>query len=160
MTEVRVSLVVNGEKISALVEPRTSLADFLRQSLELTGTHIGCEHGVCGACTLLLDDELVRGCCVLAVQADGRKVTTIEGMTEDPRIRALQRAFHERNALQCGFCSPAMLLTARALLQEKPLPSRDDIREFLSGNYCRCTGYQAIVDAIEKVAGHKEGAPA
>ncbi len=160
MSEVRISLVVNGEKVSALVEPRVSLADFLRQALDLTGTHVGCEHGVCGACTILLDGELVRGCCVLAVQAQDRSVSTIEGMADDPQIRALQQAFHERNALQCGFCSPAMLLTARALLQENPGATREDIREFLSGNYCRCTGYQAIVDAVVTVAGQKEGAPA
>lgn len=152
MSEVRISLVVNGERVSAQVEPRTSLADFLRQTLDLTGTHVGCEHGVCGACTILLDGEIVRGCCVLAVQANDRHVSTIEGMAADLRIAALQKAFHERNALQCGFCTPAMLLTARALLADNPAPSREEIREFLSGNYCRCTGYQAIVDAVETVA--------
>ena len=152
MSEVQISLKVNGEKVSALVEPRMSLADFLRQVLDLTGTHVGCEHGVCGACTVLFNDEIVRSCCMLAVQANNASVFTIEGMAGDAQIRALQRAFHERNALQCGFCSPAMLLTARDLLQGNPHPSREEIREFLSGNYCRCTGYQAIVDAIETVA--------
>ncbi len=160
MSEVRISLVVNGERVSAQVEPRTSLADFLRQTLDLTGTHVGCEHGVCGACTILLDDEIVRGCCVLAVQANDRHVSTIEGMAADLRIAALQKAFHERNALQCGFCTPAMLLTARALLADNPAPSREEIREFLSGNYCRCTGYQAIVDAVETVAAQTADAQA
>ena len=154
MSEVRISLVVNGEKVSALVEPRTSLADFLRQALELTGAHVGCEHGVCGACTILFNDEIVRSCCLLAVQADKGDIRTIEGLDQDPQTRALQAAFHARNALQCGFCSPAMLITARALLRENPSPSRAEIREFLSGNYCRCTGYQAIVDAVETVARH------
>ena len=152
MSEIQISLKVNGERVSALVEPRTSLADFLRQTLDLTGTHVGCEHGVCGACTIMVDGEIVRGCCVLAVQAHNASVVTIEGMADDARMRALQAAFHERNALQCGFCSPAMLLTARALLLSNPQPSRAEIRDFLSGNYCRCTGYQAIVDAVETVA--------
>lgn len=152
MSQVQISLKVNGEKVSALVEPRLSLVDFLRQNLDLTGTHVGCEHGVCGACTILFNGEIVRGCCLLAVQAEGGEVVTIEGMADDARTRALQTAFHERNALQCGFCSPAMLLTARELLHENPQPSRDEIRDFLSGNYCRCTGYQAIVDAVETVS--------
>jgi len=158
VSEALIKLEVNGEKVTAAVEPRRSLVDFLRQDLELTGTHVGCEHGVCGACTVLLNGDIVRGCCVLAVQAAGSKVVTIEGLSGDPLIRALSEAFHRRNALQCGFCTPAMLLTARALLNENPSPSREVVREYLSGNYCRCTGYQAIVDAVELVSRQLEGA--
>ena len=131
--------------------------DFVRYELELTGSHVGCEHGVCGACTIRVDGEIVRGCLMLAAQADGANVETIEGMTENGVISDLQRAFHERNAVQCGFCTPGMLLTAEELLQTNPAPSREDIREFISGNYCRCTGYQAIVDAIERVANERNG---
>jgi carbon-monoxide dehydrogenase small subunit len=152
MSEVQIKLVVNRESVSAMVEPRLSLADFLRQNLELTGTHVGCEHGVCGACTVLMNGEIVRGCCVLAVQAAGREIVTIEGLVDDPRTAALREAFHSRNALQCGFCTPAMLITAGVLLEQNQQPSRDEIRDFLSGNYCRCTGYHAIVDAIETVS--------
>jgi aerobic carbon-monoxide dehydrogenase small subunit len=159
MNTMRIELDVNGETVSAIVEPRRSLADFLRQDLELSGTHLGCEHGVCGACTVLLNGEIVRGCCVLAVQANGSKVETIEGLSGDALIGDLTSAFHMRNALQCGFCTPAMLLTARALLQENPRPSREVIREFLSGNYCRCTGYQAIVDAVELASGQGGSLP-
>ena len=160
MSQTPISLIVNGARVSALVEPRLTLADFLRQNLDLTGVHLGCEHGVCGACTMLLNGDIVRGCYVLAVQAHGGEVTTIEGADGDALTRALQSAFHERNALQCGFCSPAMVLTARALLQENPHPTREEIRDHLSGNYCRCTGYQAIVDAVETVSRQLEGAPA
>jgi carbon-monoxide dehydrogenase small subunit len=158
MSNVQIRLKVNGEGVSAVVEPRLTLADFLRQHLELTGTHVGCEHGVCGACTILLNDDIVRGCCVLAVQAADSEVVTIEGLVDDPRMAALREAFHSRNALQCGFCTPAMLVTARALLQQNPQPTRDEIRDFLSGNYCRCTGYHAIVDAIETVSRQPAGA--
>ena len=150
--EIDISLRVNGEDISAHVEPRQTLVDFLREELALTGTHIGCEHGVCGACTVRLDGEVVRGCLLLAVQCDGATVETIEGLSDSGVIADLQAAFQRRNALQCGFCTPGMLIGAQELLARGNVPSRDTIREHLSGNYCRCTGYQAIVDAIEQVA--------
>ena len=147
------NLVVNGEAVAAQVLPRTHLADFLREQLGLTGTHLGCEHGVCGACTVRLDGVIVRGCLVLAVQADGGVVETVEGLSDTGEIADLQNAFAERNALQCGYCTPAMLLTAQdLLLHAAGVPDRAAIREHLSGNYCRCTGYQAIVDAVELVA--------
>jgi len=150
---VRVTLMVNGERVDADVEPRQNLVDFLREELQLTGSHVGCEHGVCGACTVRVDDTIVRGCLMLAVQCDGAVVDTIEGLSDGGDIADLQAAFCERNALQCGFCTPGMLLTVHELLlQSDGAPSRDQIREHLSGNYCRCTGYQAIVDAIEAVA--------
>ena len=143
---------VNGEAVSALVEARKTLVDFLREDLSLTGTHIGCEHGVCGACTVRLDGAVVRGCLVLAVQCDGSRVETIEGLSDSGAIADLQTAFQRRNALQCGYCTPGMLISAQELLARGGVPSRDTIREHISGNYCRCTGYQAIVDAIEAVA--------
>lgn len=149
---VQITTTVNGESVTRLVEPRQSLVDFLRYELELTGSHIGCEHGVCGACTVRLDGEIVRGCLTLAVQANGGVVETIEGLSDTGEIDDLQTAFHERNAAQCGFCSPGMLLTAQDLLKKNAKPSREEIREHISGNYCRCTGYQAIVDAIETTA--------
>ncbi len=147
---ITITLSINGLDTVIAVEPRTHLADVLRVQLGLTGTHIGCEHGVCGACTIFLDGATVRACLVLAVQADGCFVETVEGLTEagDPALLALQEAFCERNALQCGFCTPGMLATAIELLREGRPLSRADIRERISGNYCRCTGYQAIVDAI------------
>ena len=147
-----INVRVNGEDISARVEARTTLVDFLREDLALTGTHIGCEHGVCGACTVRLDGAVVRGCLVLAVQCDGAEVETIEGVSDSGAIADLQLAFQQRNALQCGYCTPGMLIGAQELLARGGVPSRDTIREHLSGNYCRCTGYQAIVDAIESVA--------
>ncbi len=147
-----ISLTVNGERVRRNVPARRSLADFLRQDLELTGTHLGCEHGVCGACTVRVDGEIVRGCLMLAVQADGCAVETVEGLSDSGEIGELQSAFVLHNALQCGFCTPGMLIAAQALLRDEPDPSRERIREYLSGNYCRCTGYQAIVDAIEAVA--------
>ncbi len=149
-----INLSVNGMDTMLSVAPRTHLADVLRAELGLTGTHIGCEHGVCGACTIFLDGATVRACLVLAVQADGCFVETIEGLTEaaDPVLVALQEAFCARNALQCGFCTPGMLATAVELLRDNRHPSRVEIRERISGNYCRCTGYQAIVDAIELAA--------
>jgi len=150
--DIEISLRVNGEDISARVEPRQTLVDFLRDELALTGTHIGCEHGVCGACTVLIDGAVVRGCLVLAVQCDGAEVETIEGLSDSGVISDLQTAFQRRNALQCGFCTPGMLIGAQELLARGGVPSRDTIREHLSGNYCRCTGYQAIVDAIESTA--------
>jgi carbon-monoxide dehydrogenase small subunit len=149
---VEISLTVNGEKVKRAIAARMSLADFLRTELELTGTHIGCEHGVCGACTVRVDGEIVRGCLMFAVQADGCEVDTIEGLSDSREIEELQSAFVLTNAIQCGFCSPGVLMAAQALLRDEPNPSRERIREYLSGNYCRCTGYQAIVDAIEAVA--------
>jgi carbon-monoxide dehydrogenase small subunit len=127
------------------------LVDFLREDLGLTGSHAGCEHGVCGACTVRVNGDIVRGCLMLAVQADGCRVETIEGLSDSKEIARLQKAFHERNALQCGFCTPGMLIAAQELVQRKRKFSREEIRAHLSGNYCRCTGYQAIVDAIEEV---------
>jgi aerobic carbon-monoxide dehydrogenase small subunit len=147
-----INLRVNGEDVSARVEARKTLVDFLRDDLSLTGTHVGCEHGVCGACTVLLDGEVIRGCLILAAQCDGAAVETIEGRSDSGEIADLQSAFAERNALQCGYCTPGMLLGAAELLAHGGVPSREAIREHISGNYCRCTGYQAIVDAIESVA--------
>ena len=151
MTDLR--MTVNGEAVTERVEPRTTLVDFVRETLGLTGSHVGCEHGVCGACTVRLDGVIVRGCLTLAVQCDGAHVETIEGISDSGDIADLQEAFRRRNALQCGFCTPGMLLTAAELLKHKPGADRGEIREYLSGNYCRCTGYQAIVDALEKVSG-------
>jgi carbon-monoxide dehydrogenase small subunit len=148
---------VNGKPVAVNVEPRMTLADCLRNVLRLTGTHLGCEHGVCGACTVLLDGAIVRGCLTLAVQCDGASVETIEGVSDAGTIADLQEAFRTRNALQCGFCTPGMLLTAAALLAQGGVPSRERIREHLSGNYCRCTGYHAIVDAVEAVAQARAG---
>ena len=155
---VAITLTVNGEAVSESVEPRTTLVDFLRDALGLTGSHVGCEHGVCGACTVRIDGAIVRGCLALAVQCDGARVETIEGVSDSGTIADLQQAFRTRNALQCGFCTPGMLLTAAVLLAQGGVPSRDKIREHISGNYCRCTGYQAIVDAIESVAQARKGA--
>ena len=149
---MQIQLTVNGEAVAETVEPRTTLVDFVRETLGLTGSHVGCEHGVCGACTVLVDGEIMRGCLTLAVQCEGAHVETIEGVSDSGDIADLQEAFRRRNALQCGFCTPAMLLTARELLSNGGVPSRDTIRAYISGNYCRCTGYQAIVDAIESVA--------
>jgi carbon-monoxide dehydrogenase small subunit len=149
---VDITLTVNGERVAARVEARQHLIDFLRQHVGLLGSHTGCEHGVCGACTVRVDGEIVRGCLVLAASLDGAKVETIEGISDTGEIRDLQDAFVEKNAAQCGFCTPGMLITAAELLRSKAVPSREEIREHLSGNYCRCTGYHAIVDAIETVA--------
>ena len=144
-----VTLTVNGEQVSRLVAVRQHLVDFLRIELGLTGSHLGCEHGICGACTVRVDGDVVRGCLMLAVQADGSDVETVEGLTESGEIADLQDKFVERDALQCGFCTPGMLITAAELLREATPKTRDEIRELLSGNYCRCTGYHAIVDAVE-----------
>ena len=149
---VDINVTVNGQLISRRVTPRTNLVDFIRYELELTGSHVGCEHGVCGACTIRVNGNIVRGCLMLAAQVDGANVETIEGVSDGGEISDLQDEFLKRNALQCGFCTPGFLLTAQELLSENPNPSRDQIREFISGNYCRCTGYQAIVDAIETVS--------
>ena len=143
------SFEVNGKPVEVEVEPRMNLADCLRHVLRLTGTHVGCEHGVCGACSVVVDGAVVRGCLMLAVQADGATVETIEGATQSGRLKRLQDAFYERAALQCGFCTAGMLLTAAEFLGRNPHPTREEIRAAMSGNYCRCTGYQAIVDAIE-----------
>ena len=152
-----ISLTVNGETINEAVEPRTTLADFVRDALGLTGTHLGCEHGVCGACTVRLEGEIVRGCLTLAVQCEGKRVETIEGVSDTGEFADLQEAFRLRNALQCGYCTPGMLLTAQELLQRGDVPSREEIRLHLSGNYCRCTGYHAIVDAVEATAQARAG---
>jgi aerobic carbon-monoxide dehydrogenase small subunit len=153
------SFTVNGIATVARIEARLSLADFLRQHLGLTGTHVGCEHGVCGACTILVDGRAMRSCLMFAVQADGSEIETIEGLTQRNIIADLQKEFVARNAMQCGFCTPGILTTAAELLHWGPT-SREQIRQALSGNYCRCTGYQAIVDAIEAVAvARAAGAP-
>ena len=156
-TAVAISLSVNGERVEANVLPRVNLADFLREHLKLTGTHVGCEHGVCGACTVRVDGDIVRSCLLLAVQTHNATVETIEGVSDSGEIADLQSAFRERNALQCGFCTPGMLMAAQDLLKQLPCPDREQIREHLSGNYCRCTGYQAIVDAIETTAHARAG---
>jgi len=150
-----ITLTVNGTQVSRRVAPRQHLVDFLREELGLTGSHVGCEHGVCGACTLRVDGEIVRGCLMLAVQANGCRVETIEGLSDSKELAPLQRAFHERNALQCGFCTPGMLMAAQDLLRQNRNTTREEIRLQISGNYCRCTGYQAIVDAIEEVINGK-----
>ena len=149
--EVDTTLTVNGVEVTRRIPARRHLVDFLREELGLTGSHVGCEHGVCGACTLRVNGEIVRGCLMLAVQANGCKVETIEGLSDSGELAGLQKAFHAHNALQCGFCTPGMLLAARDLQLTNPKATRDEIRAHLSGNYCRCTGYQAIVDAVEEV---------
>ena len=159
MSETRcdITLTVNGETVAETVDARKTLVDFLRDDLVLTGSHVGCEHGVCGACTVRVDGVVVRGCLMLAAQCDGANVETIEGVSDAGEIADLQKAFEQRNALQCGFCTPGMLLTAQELLRGGGVPSREQIREQISGNYCRCTGYHAIVDAIESVAQARAG---
>ncbi len=152
-----ITLTVNGEPVTETIEARKSLVDFLREDLALTGSHVGCEHGFCGACTVRVNGVVVRGCLTLAVACDGANIETIEGMSDSGELADLQDAFEKRNALQCGFCTPGMLLTAQELLQNAKTPSREQIREHLSGNYCRCTGYQAIVDAVEAVAQARNG---
>ena len=150
------TLTVNGTQVTRAIPARQHLVDFLREELGLTGSHIGCEHGVCGACTVRVDGQIVRGCLMLAVQANGCRVETIEGLSDTKELDKLQKAFHEKNALQCGFCTPGMLLAAQDLVLQKKRFSREQIRNHISGNYCRCTGYQAIVDAIEEVI-HGQG---
>jgi carbon-monoxide dehydrogenase small subunit len=147
-----ISLTVNGERVTRRVRARTNLVDFLRDDLALTGSHVGCEHGVCGACTVRVDGRITRGCLMLAVQADGATVETIEGRSDGGHLRDLQQEFHQRNALQCGFCTAGMLLTADELLNQSASLTREGVREHLSGNFCRCTGYQPIIDAIMAVA--------
>ena len=154
---VPISLHVNGERVDTYVLPRLNLADFIREQLHLTGTHVGCEHGVCGACTVRVNDEIVRACLVLAVQVEGKSVQTIEGLSDSGEISDLQAAFRRRNALQCGYCTPGMLMAAQDLLRQHLTPSREQIREHLSGNYCRCTGYHAIIDAVEATGHLRKG---
>ena len=157
MTKRLVTFTINGEEVSAAVEPRMTLADFIRTEAELTGTHLGCEHGVCGACTVRLDGCTVRSCLIFAVQCEGSAVETVEGLA-DGSGADLQQAFVEHNALQCGFCTSGMLITADELLGDNPAPTREEVREHLSGSYCRCTGYQAVVDAVMDVAELRRGA--
>ena len=157
-----VTVTVNDEAVTMDVAPRLSLADFLRDNLRLTGTHLGCEHGVCGACTVIVDGRAVRSCLMLAVQADGQSIVTVEGLSEDAGLTPLQAAFRKHHALQCGFCTPGMITTAHALLSEEPDAGADRVREVLSGNICRCTGYIPIVEAVlEARAAYldKQGAP-
>jgi aerobic carbon-monoxide dehydrogenase small subunit len=153
MGEVRITLRVNGESREGAVEPRLTLADFLRDRCALTGTHLGCEHGVCGACTVLVDGAAVRACLMFAVQADGTEVTTVEGIgAPDGRLSEVQQALRDCHGLQCGFCTPGFVISITALLRDNPAPSDDEIREGLAGNLCRCTGYQGIIDAVKRLA--------
>ena len=156
-----VTLTLNGEQVTYEAPQRATLADFLRQTVGLTATHIGCEHGVCGACTVYLDGRIMRSCLMFAIQARGCEVRTLEGMADDAVMQTLQKHFHRRNALQCGFCTSGMLITAHQYLESDETPGRDSVREFLSGNYCRCTGYQAIVEATlsaaDELCGGKTG---
>jgi carbon-monoxide dehydrogenase small subunit len=154
--EVAIDTILNGKRLKRLVRARQHLADFLRQELELTGTHLGCEHGICGACTVLIDGCTARGCLMLAAQISGKTVDTIEGLSESGRLAELQAEFIARNAAQCGFCSSGMLLTAYELVTSGEAASRAEIREFISGNMCRCTGYHAIVDAVEAVIARRK----
>lgn len=143
-----IKVTVNGRTYERLVEVRMTLADFIREELDLTGTHLGCEHGVCGACTILMNGEAVRSCLMLAVQAAGAELRTVESLAEGDKLHPLQRAFQNRHALQCGFCTPGFLMTASAFLKDNPMPMREEVRDAISGNICRCTGYQPIIDAI------------
>ena len=148
-----IELTVNGREFTGRVEPRLTLADFLRGELNLTGTHLGCEHGVCGACTILVDGEAVRSCLLLAVQADGAELMTVEGLAQGEQLHPLQQAFQDNHALQCGFCTPGFLMTAYAFLQENPHPTEEEVRRGISGNICRCTGYAPIIQAIVQTGG-------
>ncbi len=153
MADVAVVVTVNGQRRSAVVEPRLTLADFLRERCQLTGTHLGCEHGACGACTVLLDGQAVRGCLVFAVQADGASVTTVEGIAgPDGALSTVQQAFREHHGLQCGFCTPGFVTSVTAFLRDNPSPTDEEIRDGLSGNLCRCTGYQGILAAVRAAA--------
>jgi aerobic-type carbon monoxide dehydrogenase small subunit (CoxS/CutS family) len=158
--DVAIETIVNGKPLKRSVKARQHLADFLRQELELTGTHLGCEHGICGACTVLIDGQTARGCLTLAAQISGKSVETIEGLTESGKLAELQKEFIERNATQCGFCSSGMLLTAYELVSDGKALSRSQIRAALSGNMCRCTGYHAIIDAVEAVSAKITGGEA
>jgi len=153
MAEVAIVVTVNGQPRRATVEPRLTLADFLRERCQLTGTHLGCEHGVCGACTVLLDEQAVRSCLIFAVQADGAEVTTVEGIGEpDGGLSPVQQAFREHHGLQCGFCTPGFVTSVTAFLRDNPSPTDEEIRDALSGNLCRCTGYQGILAAVRAAA--------
>jgi carbon-monoxide dehydrogenase small subunit len=152
-------VTVNGREHEAAIEVRATLADFLRDDLDLTGTHVGCEHGVCGACTVLLEGEPVRACLMLAVQADGQRVSTIEGLAPGDGLHPIQEAFWAKHGLQCGYCTPGIIMSATAFLREHPVPSREEIREMLAGHLCRCTGYHFIVEAIEAAARAMSGGP-
>ena len=152
MHDLPVTVAVNGRRHTATVEPRLTLADFLRERCGLTGTHLGCEHGACGACTVLLDGQAVRSCLVFAVQADGQDVTTVEGIADDGELSPVQAALRDCHGLQCGFCTPGFVTSITALLRENPTPTDDEIREGLSGNFCRCTGYQGIVNAVRQAS--------
>ena len=158
MERERAALTINGVHYERFVEPRLLLSDLLREDLGLTGTHVGCEHGVCGSCTVLLDGRSVRSCLTFAVMADGAAIETIEGLSAGEELHPLQQAFWQKHGLQCGFCTPGMLMVALELLRENPSPSREEIRESLAGNLCRCTGYQTIVDSIELAAEMMRGA--
>jgi carbon-monoxide dehydrogenase small subunit len=147
-----IKLSVNGEQIEAMVEPRKLLSDFLREDVNLSGVHVGCEHGNCGACTIILNGELVRSCLTLAVQADGAEIMTVEGLASDGKLHPIQEAFHENHGAQCGFCTPGQVLTAYSLLNKNPKPTEDEIREAMSGHLCRCTGYYSIVQSIKAAA--------
>ena len=152
MNPMQVSMTVNGEQYDRTVEPRKTLADFLREDCALTGTHLGCEHGVCGACTVLLDGAAIRSCLMFAVQADGSDLTTIEGLADGSELGVVQEAFRQEHGLQCGFCTPGFVVSVHAFLAEHPSPTRDEIRDAMSGNLCRCTGYQGIIRAVERAA--------
>ncbi len=160
MAEIDIELRVNGEVRRAAVEPRLTLADFLRERCRLTGTHLGCEHGVCGACTVLLDGQAVRACLVFAVQAAGREVTTVEGLSDGDGLSDVQEAFRACHGLQCGFCTPGFVVTVTAFLRDHPEPDDAEVREALSGNLCRCTGYQGIVAAVHDVVARRRTADA
>ena len=156
MRDIALTVTVNGERLSRTVEARRTLADFLRDNLSLTGTHLGCEHGVCGACTVLVDGDAVRSCLMFAAQADGAEVTTIEGLSQrNGELSPIQAAFQAEHALQCGFCTPGFVVSVHAFLAENPHPSDDEIRDALSGNLCRCTGYQGIIAAVKRAAEHE-----
>jgi len=155
---MRISVDINGRAYEGEVEPRTLLSDFIRHGAGLTGTKVGCEQGVCGACTVQLDGEAVRSCLMLAVQANGRALTTVEGLAADDELHPLQRAFHEAHALQCGFCTPGFLMSIEAFLREHPDAGDDELREALAGNLCRCTGYLGIIEAVERAAREMRGA--
>jgi carbon-monoxide dehydrogenase small subunit len=157
MVEVPVTVSVNSEVRHGVVEPRRTLADFLRDDCRLTGTHLGCEHGVCGACTVLLDGRAVRSCLVLAVQTDGREVTTVEGLSDGDGLTPVQEAFRAEHGLQCGFCTPGFIVSVTAMLADNPSPTDQQIREGLSGNLCRCTGYQGIIRAVRRAAESSAG---
>ena len=158
MSNEQVTVTVNGRQYERIVEPRRLLSDFIREDVGLTGTHVGCEHGICGTCTVLMNGQTVRSCLTFAVQAHGSEITTVESLGTPTAMHPLQEAFWEHHGLQCGFCTPAMLLTAKELLDANPSPSREEIQEAISGNLCRCTGYQTIVEAVETAAARIRGA--